>query len=77
MAALLKLEVTKSPAAPLRQQVEGVLRQAIIDGKLAPGQRLTERALTERIAQGTQYLELTAVPAFSATFARALKLSPV
>jgi DNA-binding GntR family transcriptional regulator len=47
MAALLKLEVTKSPAAPLRQQVEGVLRQAIIDGKLAPGQRLTERALTE------------------------------
>ena len=37
----------------------------------------TERALAERIAQGTQYLELTAVPAFSATFARALKLSPV
>ena len=47
MAALLKLEVTKSPAAPLRQQVEGVLRQAIIDGRLVPGQRLTERALTE------------------------------
>jgi DNA-binding GntR family transcriptional regulator len=34
-------------AAPLRQQVLDGLRQAIIDGKLAPGARLTERELTE------------------------------
>lgn len=36
-----------------------------------------ERTLAERIAQGTKYLELTTVPAFSGTFARALKLSPI
>src|SRR6185503_10878816 len=46
MAALLALEVPKV-AAPLRQQVEGVLRRAIIDGQLAPGRRLTERELME------------------------------
>src|SRR5687767_14131474 len=34
-------------AAPLRQQVLDGLRQAIISGRLAPGQRLTERELTE------------------------------
>ena len=34
-------------AAPLRQQVLDALRQAIIDGRLAPGARLTERELTE------------------------------
>ncbi|MBI4207020.1 MAG: GntR family transcriptional regulator [Betaproteobacteria bacterium] len=34
-------------AAPLRQQVLDGLRQAIIDGRLAPGARLTERELTE------------------------------
>ncbi|MCW5602939.1 MAG: GntR family transcriptional regulator [Burkholderiales bacterium] len=34
-------------AAPLRQQVLENLRQAIIDGRLAPGARLTERELTE------------------------------
>jgi DNA-binding GntR family transcriptional regulator len=34
-------------AAPLRQQVVDALRQAIIDGRLAPGARLTERELTE------------------------------
>ena len=36
-------------AAPLRQQVLTVLRDAIIDGRLAPGQRLTERELTTRL----------------------------
>lgn len=34
-------------AAPLRQQVLEALRQAIVSGRLAPGQRLTERSLTE------------------------------
>jgi len=34
-------------AAPLRQQVLDALRQAIIDGRLKPGARLTERELTE------------------------------
>lgn len=34
-------------AAPLRQQVLDGLRQAIIDGRLKPGARLTERELTE------------------------------
>jgi DNA-binding GntR family transcriptional regulator len=34
-------------AAPLRQQVLDGLRRAIIDGRLAPGARLTERELTE------------------------------
>ena len=33
-------------AAPLRQQVLDALRQAIIEGRLAPGARLTERELT-------------------------------
>lgn len=36
-------------AAPLRQQVLDSLRQAIIDGRLAPGARLTERELTEML----------------------------
>ena len=40
------LEIRKF-AAPLRQQVVDGLRQAIIDGRLAPGARLTERELTE------------------------------
>ncbi len=40
------LEVQKL-AAPLRQQVLDGLRQAIIEGRLAPGARLTERELTE------------------------------
>jgi len=39
------LEITKQ-AAPLRQQVEGALRQAIVDGRFRPGQRMTERELT-------------------------------
>lgn len=34
-------------AAPLRQQVLEALRLAIVSGRLAPGQRLTERALIE------------------------------
>jgi GntR family transcriptional regulator, trigonelline degradation regulator len=36
-------------AAPLRQQVLDNLREAIIDGRLAPGARLTERELTEML----------------------------
>ncbi len=39
------LEIAKH-AAPLRQQVESALRQAIIDRRFRPGQRLTERELT-------------------------------
>jgi DNA-binding GntR family transcriptional regulator len=34
-------------SAPLRQRVEAVLREAIVSGKLFPGQRLTERELTQ------------------------------
>lgn len=36
-------------AAPLRKQVLDSLRAAIIQGELAPGERLTERSLTERL----------------------------
>jgi len=36
-------------AAPLRVQVLDSLRQSIIDGRLAPGARLTERELTEML----------------------------
>jgi len=46
MDALPVLDIAKL-AAPLRIRVEEVLRQAIIEGQLAPGQRLTERQLTE------------------------------
>ncbi len=45
-ARLLKIE--KVPAS-LRQQVLESLREAIISGQLAPGERLTERALTEQM----------------------------
>jgi DNA-binding GntR family transcriptional regulator len=34
-------------AAPLRQQVLEALRRAIVSGRLAPGERLTERALID------------------------------
>lgn len=37
----------KKHAAPLRQQVLEALREAIVSGRLAPGQRLTERELIE------------------------------
>jgi DNA-binding GntR family transcriptional regulator len=37
-------------SAPLRQRVESVLRDAIVSGTLAPGQRLTERELVEMTA---------------------------
>lgn len=37
-------------AAPLREQVTALLRQAIIDFSLKPGQRLVERELMERLA---------------------------
>lgn len=46
MEPLPSLEVRKF-AAPLRQQVLDGLRQAVIDGRLAPGARLIERELTE------------------------------
>ncbi len=46
MGTLLALDIPKV-AAPLRQQVESVLRRAIIDGRLEPGRRLTERELME------------------------------
>jgi DNA-binding GntR family transcriptional regulator len=46
MKPLPALEVRKF-AAPLRQQVLDGLRQAVIDGRLAPGARLIERELTE------------------------------
>jgi len=36
-------------AAPLREQVSQVLRQAILDSDLQPGQRLVERELTDRL----------------------------
>jgi DNA-binding GntR family transcriptional regulator len=36
-------------AAPLRQQVVDRLRTAVISGDLAPGQRLTERELIDRV----------------------------
>lgn len=42
------LEITKL-AAPLRQQVENVVRQAIVDGRFLPGQRIIERELTESL----------------------------
>lgn len=42
------LRVTRA-AAPLRHQVLETLRAAIIDGQFAPGQRLTERELTEML----------------------------
>jgi GntR family transcriptional regulator, trigonelline degradation regulator len=46
MDPLPSLEIRKF-AAPLRQQVLDGLRRAIIDGRLAPGERLTERELTK------------------------------
>jgi DNA-binding GntR family transcriptional regulator len=46
MKALPVLDIARL-AAPLRLRVEEVLRQAIIEGRLAPGQRLTERQLKE------------------------------
>ncbi len=42
-----KLDEIQRLAAPLRLQVLDGLRRAIIDGRLAPGARLTERELTE------------------------------
>ena len=42
-----KIDVIQRFAAPLRLQVLDGLRRAIIDGRLAPGARLTERELTE------------------------------
>ena len=46
--ALPQLEIRRL-AAPLRQQVLERLREAIIGGQLAPGERLVERALTEML----------------------------
>lgn len=39
------VEITRY-AAPLRQQAESAVRQAIVDGLFRPGQRITERELT-------------------------------
>lgn len=39
----------KRKAAPLREQVLQALRNEIIEGRLAPGQRLTEREMTEML----------------------------
>lgn len=36
-------------AAPLRDQVSGVLRKAIVERELRPGQRLVERELTDQL----------------------------
>jgi DNA-binding GntR family transcriptional regulator len=41
--------IVKRQAAPLRQEVLQTLRTEIIEGRLPPGQRLTERALTEML----------------------------
>jgi GntR family transcriptional regulator, trigonelline degradation regulator len=41
------LSVVKKRAAPLRRDVVDALRQAIIDGRLAPGSRLIERELID------------------------------
>ncbi len=38
--------ILKRSAAPVREQVQEILRTEIIEGRLAPGQRLTERELT-------------------------------
>jgi DNA-binding GntR family transcriptional regulator len=45
LPAAPRLEIAKH-AAPLRQQVEHAIREAIINGQFRPGQRLTERELT-------------------------------
>jgi len=45
-APLVKIDRT---AVSLRQQVIGRLREAVISGSLSPGQRLTERELTESL----------------------------
>ncbi len=42
-----QINMIERQAAPLRQQVLEALRRAIVSGRLAPGQRLTERALIE------------------------------
>ena len=42
-----QIATIKRQAAPLRQQVLEALRRAIVSGRLAPKQRLTERALIE------------------------------
>ena len=42
-----QINMIERQAAPLRQQVLEALRRAIVSGHLAPGQRLTERALIE------------------------------
>jgi len=47
-ASVMPLAV-RALAAPLRQQVVDRLRAAVISGDLAPGQRLTERELIDRV----------------------------
>lgn len=44
-----KTFVIQRQAAPLRKQVLDSLRESIIQGQLAPGERLTERSLTDKL----------------------------
>lgn len=48
-APIAPLAVVRRSLAPLREQVLDELRAAIIDGRLAPGERLIERALIEML----------------------------
>jgi DNA-binding GntR family transcriptional regulator len=43
------LPLIDKPAAPLRHRVVDALRRSIVDGRLAPGARLVERELIERM----------------------------
>lgn len=46
----MDIAVKRKPSAtPLREQVLAALRGDIMDGRLAPGRRVTERELTERL----------------------------
>jgi len=47
MSSTLPVLDVEKLAAPLRQKVENVLRDAIVSGALEPGRRLTERELTQ------------------------------
>jgi DNA-binding GntR family transcriptional regulator len=49
LAASWTAEPMGRVAAPLREQVVGALRQAILDFQLKPGQRLVERELIEQL----------------------------
>jgi uncharacterized 2Fe-2S/4Fe-4S cluster protein (DUF4445 family) len=67
------LSIGLLPSIPL-DKFESVGNAAGTGARLALISR-SEREMAERIAEATQYLELTAVPQFSSTFARALSFS--